>query len=82
MLQPLPLPLIVNNQLETPVNNTIKDCRVIGEKGLVKCKELKTVNDLTTALPVSGSFDFPSEKKVFFYFLPMKSGKDIYFKNN
>ena len=82
MLQPLPLSLIVNNQSETPVNDTTKDCRVIGEKGLIKCKELKTVNDLTAALSVSGSFDFPSEKKVFFYFLLMKSGKGIYFKNN
>ena len=68
MLQPLPLYLIVNNQSETPVNDTTKDCRVIGEKELIKCKELKTVNDLTAALSVSGSFDFPSEKKGFLLF--------------
>ena len=68
MLQPSPLSLIVNNQSETPVNDTTKDCRVIGEKGLIKCKELKTVNNLTAALSVSGSFDFPSEKKFFFMF--------------
>ena len=67
MLQPSPLSLIVNNQSETPVNDTTKDCRVIGEKGLIKCKELKTVNNLTAALSVSGSFDFPSEKKIFLY---------------
>ena len=80
MLQPSPLSLIVNNQSETPINDTTKDCRVIGEKGLIKCKELKTVNNLTAALSVSGSFDFPSEKKGFLLFFAHEKRKGRIFQ--
>ena len=72
--------LIVNNQSETPVNDTTKDCRVIGEKGLIKCKELKTVNDLTAALPVSGSLTLRRKKKVFFYFFAHEKRKGHIFQ--
>ena len=80
MLQPSPLSLIVNNQSETPVNDTTKDCRVISEKELIKCKELKTVNDLTATLSVSGSFDFPSEKKGFLLFFAHEKRKGRIFQ--
>ena len=80
MLQPLPLSLIVNNQSETPVNDTTKDCRVIGEKGLIKCKELKTVNDLTAALPVSGSLTLRRKKKFSFIFFAHEKRKGHIFQ--